>query len=55
MDQLDTEHEMIEADHQGDGVYSTEIVFDQQGVYFVMYHVTVDDMHAMNKQEVVVK
>ena len=45
--------EMIEATHHGDGVYSIETVFTENGVYTVQSHVTARTMHSMPKQEVI--
>lgn len=48
------EHEMIEAKHQGEGVYSIKKTFQNDGVYHVISHVTARDMHNMPKKEIVV-
>jgi hypothetical protein len=42
-------------DPQGEGRYSTQIVFPNAGRYHVMYHVTARDMHAMDKAELIVE
>lgn len=44
--------EVIAATHQGDGIYSIEKTFDQEGVHFVMYHVTARSYHAMKAEEI---
>jgi hypothetical protein len=48
-------HEMIQANPQGEGRYSTQIVFPNAGRYHVMYHVTARDMHSMDKAELIVE
>ncbi|WP_338751245.1 FixH family protein [Bacillus sp. FJAT-52991] len=48
------DHEMIEAKHQGDGVYSIEKGFPEEGNYSVIAHVTARDLHNMPKKEFVV-
>lgn len=44
--------EVIPAEHKGDGVYSIEQTFGQEGVHFVMYHVTARNYHAMKAEEI---
>lgn len=46
--------EMIEASHEGDGIYSVKKKFDNEGTYIVIAHVTARDMHHMPSQEIVV-
>ncbi|MCA0173231.1 FixH family protein [Bacillus sp. RAR_GA_16] len=48
------ESEMIEASHDGDGVYSGEKQLDEAGKYFVQSHVTARDLHTMPKNEIMV-
>lgn len=55
MDHYETEHEMLEAEHRGDGQYVLEYTFEKSGTYFVMYHVDARGMHAMTKHEVEVQ
>ncbi|WP_316568777.1 FixH family protein [Neobacillus sp. YIM B06451] len=50
----DKEHEMIEANHAGDGIYSIKKTFAEAGNYVVISHVTARDMHTMPKKEFVV-
>lgn len=50
----DKEHEMIEAKHAGDGIYSIKKTFADEGHYVVISHVTARDMHNMPKKEFVV-
>ncbi|WP_167578045.1 FixH family protein [Ammoniphilus sp. YIM 78166] len=45
-------HDMVEAEHQGDGVYSMKERFHEPGRYFVIYHVTARDMHVMQQVEI---
>ncbi|MCL9970719.1 FixH family protein [Anoxybacillus kestanbolensis] len=44
--------EMIIAHHKGNGVYVAEKTFATDGVYVVTYHVTVNNLHRMEKNEV---
>ncbi|MRH41996.1 hypothetical protein GH741_04815 [Aquibacillus halophilus] len=46
--------ETLESKHEGDGVYSLEKTFDEEGVYFVQSHVTAREMHTMPQAEIVV-
>ncbi|RIW29363.1 hypothetical protein D3H55_19055 [Bacillus salacetis] len=48
------EHEMIEGDSQGDGVYTISKKVDEPGVYYVISHVTARDMHTMPKLELAI-
>ncbi|RDU38871.1 hypothetical protein DRW41_04755 [Neobacillus piezotolerans] len=50
----DKEHEMIEAKHASDGIYSIKKTFAEEGNYVVISHVTARDMHNMPKKEFVV-
>jgi uncharacterized protein YcfL len=45
------DHEMIEAKHEGDGLYVATKQLDEAGTYFVVSHVTARDMHTMPKKE----
>ncbi|WP_164985157.1 FixH family protein [Ammoniphilus sp. CFH 90114] len=47
-------HDMVQAQYQGDGLYSFQERFHEPGTYYVMYHVTARDMHEMKAMEVVV-
>lgn len=55
MEDYDTKHEMIEAEHRGDGQYVLEYSFEQFGTYHVMYHVDARGFHSMTAHEVVVE
>ncbi|MFD1038858.1 FixH family protein [Virgibacillus byunsanensis] len=46
------ESEMIEAKHEGNGVYAIEKAFSKEGIYMVQSHVTARGMHAMPQKEV---
>lgn len=50
----DTESEMLEAEHQGKGIYTANKKFDAEGIYSVTAHVTARNMHNMPKKELVV-
>jgi len=50
----DENHEKIEVEHTGNGVYSLERTFDMDGTYYVYAHVTARSMHNMPKKEFVV-
>lgn len=50
----DDNHEKIEGKHQGDGVYSIKQTFKEDGIYYVIAHVTARNMHNMPKKELVV-
>lgn len=50
----DTESEMLEAEHQGEGIYTAKKKFDAEGIYSVTAHVTARNMHNMPKKELVV-
>lgn len=52
-DGLKDDSEMIQATHEGNGVYSIETMFAEDGVYTVQSHVTARTMHSMPKQEVI--
>ncbi|KAA0546622.1 hypothetical protein FZW96_15405 [Bacillus sp. BGMRC 2118] len=46
--------EMIDAPHEGDGIYTAEKTFENEGTYIVIAHVTARDMHNMPSKEIVV-
>ncbi len=48
------EHEMIDAEKTGDGVYSVKKTFQDPGEYKVMYHVTARGSHVMEPAETLV-
>lgn len=48
------EHEMLEAQNVGKGIYSTKKTFTENGKYYVISHVTARSMHSMPKKEMVV-
>jgi YtkA-like len=52
--QGETESEMFEGEHQGEGIYTAKKKFDAEGVYAVTAHVTARDMHNMPKKELTV-
>lgn len=48
------EHEMIDAEKTGDGVYGVKKTFQEPGEYKVMYHVTARGSHVMEPAETLV-
>lgn len=44
--------EMIEATHDGEGVYTVKKTIDEDGTYVVQSHVTARDLHTMPKSKV---
>ncbi len=48
------EHEMIDAEKTGDGVYSVKKTFQDPGEYKMMYHVTARGSHVMEPAETLV-
>ncbi|MUK90210.1 hypothetical protein GMD78_17700 [Ornithinibacillus sp. L9] len=44
----------IEATNHGDGTYTAETSFEQDGIFHIQVHVTARDLHTMPKQEVTV-
>jgi YtkA-like len=52
--QDDTESEMLEGEHSGEGIYKAKKTFATEGVYSVTAHVTARDMHNMPKKELIV-
>lgn len=49
-----TEAERIEGMHRGNGVYAIDYTFDQNGVYYVVSHVTLREMHNMPRKRIIV-
>ena len=52
--QGEKDHEMLEAKHVGDGIYSVKKTFAEEGKYVVISHVTAREMHNMPKKDFVV-
>jgi hypothetical protein len=50
----EADHEMIEANNEGDGLYSFTKTFEEEGFYYVVAHTTARDMHVMPRAEVTV-
>src|SRR5690625_1103739 len=46
--------EMIEAENNDDGTYTTNVSFDHDGIYEMYAHTTAKDQHTMPKKEIVV-
>ena len=46
--------EMIEAQHEKDGIYTVKKTFKEDGIYYVQTHVTARDMHVMPKKPFIV-
>ncbi|MCA0970554.1 FixH family protein [Halobacillus litoralis] len=53
-DQDSEEHDMVDGEPQGEGIYSIEKQVEEADVYYVVAHVTARDMHNMPKQELVI-
>ena len=47
-------HEKIKVAHDRGGIYPISRTFSEEGVYYVIAHVTARDMHVMPKKELVV-
>lgn len=54
--QGDNQQESVnyEAEHAGDGLYTLAHTFPEEGIYYVIAHVTARDMHVMPKKQFVV-
>jgi hypothetical protein len=50
----DQKHEMIEAKHKGNGVYTIEKEFSTDGIYHIIAHTNARDMHVMPEVKVTV-
>jgi hypothetical protein len=48
-------HEMVEAKHQKDGIYSIKKTFTEGGNYYIVAHTTARRMHSMPKKEITVE
>lgn len=48
------QHEKLEGQSQGEGVYSISMTVDEPGIYYVISHVTAKDMHTMPKLELTI-
>ncbi|WP_408010439.1 FixH family protein [Pseudalkalibacillus sp. A8] len=48
------ESTLMEAQNEGDGVYSVEHTFEEEGEYIIQSHVTARDMHTMPTKKVIV-
>lgn len=44
---------IIDAEHEGDGVYKAEFTFDHDGVYYMYAHTTARGLHVMPKHEII--
>lgn len=49
------DHEMVEAKHDQDGIYSVKKTFTEGGNYFIVAHTTARHMHSMPKKEITVE
>lgn len=47
-------HETVTAKHWQDGTYRIKTMFPEDGIYYVVAHVTAGDMQAMPRKELVV-
>lgn len=52
MEGYETENQMLEAVHRGNGQYVLEYTFEKAGTYYVTYHVDARGFHAMTRHEV---
>jgi uncharacterized lipoprotein NlpE involved in copper resistance len=50
----DDNHEMIDSKHTKDGIYPITYQFKEEGLYYVVSHVTARGMHNMPKKEIIV-
>lgn len=50
----EADHEMLEANNDGEGIYSISKTFEEEGFYYVVAHTTARDMHVMPREEVTV-
>jgi hypothetical protein len=46
--------ELIEAEHNGEGIYGVKYSFEARGIYRIQSHVTARDMHVMPTKQLVV-
>nr|WP_106780936.1 FixH family protein [Lysinibacillus timonensis] len=46
--------QMIDGKHDGGGIYSAEITFDHDGVYYMYAHTNARGLHVMPKQQLIV-
>ncbi|MFG6117074.1 FixH family protein [Halobacillus sp. MO56] len=47
----DEDHEKVEAEHKGDGVYEVSYTFEEEGAYYLFAHTQARDMHVMPKKK----
>ncbi|TMN22933.1 FixH family protein [Lentibacillus cibarius] len=45
---------MVDSTNNGDGTYTAEVTFDQDGVYEIYAHTTARDMHTMPKKSITI-
>lgn len=48
------DHELVKAKYEGKGIYGVEKTFAEDGIYYVIAHVTARDMHNMPLKELIV-
>lgn len=48
------EHKKIPGESQGNGIYAVNTNFDEEGIYYIVAHVTARQMHLMPKKELIV-
>ncbi len=56
-EQEDEEREnsiMLEAENNGDGTYTAEHTFDQEGIYEMYAHTDANNLHTMPKKQIIV-
>lgn len=50
----DDHHEKIEVEHKENGIYQLDKEFNKEGTYYIIAHVTAENMHNMPKEEFVI-
>lgn len=46
--------DMIDAENNGDGTYTTELTFNEDGIFEMYAHTTAHDLHTMPKREIII-
>lgn len=48
------DHEKVEVEHKENGIYELEKDFSEEGTYYIVAHVTAENMHNMPKKEFII-